>query len=41
MCFIDYLEKLRHFYASFGFVEEGISTSTHGNVTWYQMRLQF
>lgn len=29
------------FYERFGFVNEGISKSIHGNVTWYQMRLQF
>lgn len=34
-------EKLIHYYASFGFVNEGISESVHGNVVWYQMRLTF
>ncbi|XCP86770.1 GNAT family N-acetyltransferase [Roseburia hominis] len=34
-------EKLLHYYAKFGFVNEGISESVHGNVTWYQMRLKF
>lgn len=34
-------EKLVHYYAKFGFVSEGVSGSTHGNVTWYQMRLTF
>lgn len=34
-------EKLIHYYAKFGFVNEGISQSVHGNVTWYQMRLTF
>lgn len=32
-------ERLLHYYAKFGFVSEGISDSTHGNVVWYQMRL--
>ena len=32
-------EALIHYYASFGFKNEGISESVHGNVTWYQMRL--
>lgn len=32
-------EELIPFYSRFGFVNEGISGSTHGNVTWYQMRL--
>ena len=34
-------EKLLHYYAKFGFVNEGVSGSTHGNVLWYQMRLTF
>ena len=33
--------KLIHYYAKFGFVNEGVSASVHGNVTWYQMRLSF
>lgn len=34
-------DKLLHYYAKFGFVNEGVSASTHGNVVWYQMRLTF
>ena len=34
-------DKLLHYYAKFGFVSEGVSGSTHGNVFWYQMRLRF
>ena len=35
-------EKLVHYYAKIGFVNEGISAdSTHGNVVWNQMRLTF
>ena len=35
-------EKLVHYYAKFGFVNEGITEqSTHGGVVWYQMRLTF
>ncbi|MDO4178894.1 MAG: GNAT family N-acetyltransferase [Phascolarctobacterium sp.] len=34
-------EKLLHYYSQFGFVNEGISDSTHGDVLWYQMRLTF
>lgn len=34
-------DKLLHYYAKFGFVNEGVSGSTHGNVVWYQMRLTF
>ncbi|MDD3222002.1 MAG: GNAT family N-acetyltransferase [Clostridia bacterium] len=33
-------EKISY-YAKFGFVNEGISDSVHGNVQWYQMRLTF
>lgn len=35
-------EKLITYYAKFGFQDEGVSDkSTHGNVTWHQMRLTF
>lgn len=34
-------DKLLHYYAKFGFVDEGVSESVHGNVVWYQMRLVF
>ena len=34
-------ERLLHYYAKFGFVNEGISESTHGDVVWYQMRNTF
>lgn len=34
-------EHLVHYYAGFGFVNEGVSGSTHGGVRWYQMRLRF
>ena len=34
-------ERLVSYYGKFGFVSEGISQSTHGDVTWYQMRLTF
>ncbi len=35
-------EKLVHYYAKFGFEDEGVSEkSTHGNVVWHQMRLTF
>ena len=33
--------RLIHYYARFGFVDEGVSGSTHGNVVWHQMRLTF
>ena len=34
-------DRLGHYYAKFGFVNEGVSESVHGGVTWYQMRLTF
>jgi ribosomal protein S18 acetylase RimI-like enzyme len=35
-------DKLVHYYAKFGFEDEGVSgKSTHGNVVWHQMRLTF
>lgn len=30
-------EKLLHYYAKFGFVNEGVSGSTHGGVVWYHL----
>ena len=32
-------ERLISYYAKFGFINEGVSKSVHGNVVWYQMRL--
>jgi RimJ/RimL family protein N-acetyltransferase len=29
------------YYAKFGFVNEGISSSEHGGAAWYQMRIRF
>lgn len=34
-------ENLIHYYERFGFINEGISGSEHGNVVWYQMRIKF
>ena len=34
-------KELIHYYGKFGFLNEGISVSVHGNVVWYQMRLTF
>lgn len=34
-------DKLVHYYAKFGFENEGVSGSVHGGVVWYQMRLRF
>lgn len=33
-------EKLLGFYSRFGFKNEGISASTHGDAVWYQLRLR-
>ncbi len=30
-----------HFYAKFGFRNEGLSSSEHGGAAWYQMRVRF
>ncbi|WP_241218815.1 GNAT family N-acetyltransferase [Bifidobacterium dolichotidis] len=32
-------ERLKSYYEQFGFFDEGLSTSCHGNGAWYQMRL--
>lgn len=34
-------DKLVHYYAKFGFVDEGVSDSEHGGVVWHEMRLTF
>ena len=34
-------ERLIGYYAKFGFVNEGVSSSEHGGALWYQMRLIF
>ncbi len=34
-------DRLISYYAKFGFRNEGVSESVHGNVVWYQMRLTF
>lgn len=34
-------ERLIPYYARFGFVNEGLSASVHGDAVWYQMRLAF
>ncbi len=34
-------DKLVHYYAKFGFENEGVSDSTHGGAVWYNMRLTF
>ena len=34
-------DKLVRYYAKFGFENEGVSESEHGNVVWNQMRLEF
>ena len=34
-------DSLVPYYAGFGFINEGVSESVHGNVVWNQMRLTF
>ena len=34
-------DRLVHYYKKFGFIDEGISVSAHGNMVWHQMRLTF
>lgn len=34
-------DRLLPYYAGFGFKDEGISASVHGQVVWHQMRLTF
>ena len=34
-------EEKIHYYAKFGFVNEGESISNHGGAKWYQMRISF
>ena len=34
-------EQKLHYYAKFGFENQGVSVSEHGGALWYQMRLEF
>lgn len=38
---LTFKEKLLHYYAKFGFKNEGMSESEHGGAVWYEMRLTF
>ena len=40
-CVLTCKDKLLHYYGKLGFVNEGVSQSTHGGVAWYEMRLTF
>ena len=40
-CVLTCKNKLVHYYEKFGFVNEGVSQSTHGGAVWYDMRLTF
>ena len=40
-CVLTCKDQLVHYYEKFGFVNEGVSQSTHGGVVWYDMRLSF
>ncbi len=34
-------DKLIHYYEKFGYVNQGLSESVHGNAVWYDMLLEF
>ena len=38
---LTFKEQKLHYYAKFGFVNQGVSVSEHGGAKWYQMRLEF
>ena len=40
-CVLTCKDALVHYYEKFGFVNEGVSQSTHGGVVWHDMRLSF
>ena len=40
-CVLTCKDKVLHYYGKLGFVNEGVSQSTHGGVVWYEMRLTF
>lgn len=40
-CVLTCKEALVHYYAAFGFQDEGRSASEHGGAVWYDMRLTF
>lgn len=40
-CVLTCKEALIHYYARFGFQNEGLSASAHGGAAWYSMRLTF
>lgn len=40
-CVLTCKDQLIHYYAKFGFQNEGVSQSVHGGVVWYDMRLTF
>ena len=40
-CVLTCKAELLHYYETFGFLNEGVSESTHGGALWYAMRLAF
>ena len=40
-CVLTCKDQLVHYYETFGCRNEGVSSSTHGGVVWYAMRLTF
>ena len=40
-CTLTCKDRLIHYYAKFGYKDEGISASEHGGAVWYDMVLEF
>lgn len=40
-CVLTCKDRLVHYYETFGYRSEGVSSSTHGGAVWYDMRLTF
>ena len=40
-CILTCKKELIPFYERFGYQDEGLSASVHGNAVWYDMRLRF
>lgn len=40
-CVLTCKDRLVHYYETFGYRSEGVSSSTHGGAVWYDMRLSF
>ncbi|MEA5011827.1 MAG: N-acetyltransferase [Angelakisella sp.] len=40
-CILTCKQEMVHYYAKFGFINEGVSKSVHGGAVWYDLRLRF